>query len=62
MTTNKFDKLENAARGYYYALITGYPLEVHKQRVQLEIDTLRNQGVKQDQIEDALSDIALSIC
>ena len=56
------NQLKADARGYYYALVTGYPLEVHKKRVQRSIYKLIHLGVSRECIEDILSDIALEVC
>ena len=62
LTTDRFDRLRTAARGYYYALITGYPLEAHIAKLRKEIAVLQHCGVKQDMIEEVLYDVAFSIC
>ncbi len=55
-------QLECDARGYYIALVTGYSLDVHRDRVRRSIDKLLSLGVKRQAIEDLLSDVALEIC
>ena len=62
MTDMLIAQLETSARGYYYALVNGTKLDVHKRRVRQSIDMLQRIGVSRERIEDILSDVALSIC
>lgn len=61
MTDMLIAQLETSARGYYYALVNGTKLDVHKRRVRHSIDMLYSAGVSRERIEDILSDVALSI-